>query len=128
MIFHGFENTFFGHAAGFSNTSGAENSFFGKNAGFKNTVGIDNAFFGVSAGSANTSGFANAFFGRSAVVGSTLEYGNAWNLRRDMDWSDGIFNGSAYVGFDSWIGPMLFGYGMREGGEGVMFLEIGKPF
>ncbi|UNK57884.1 patatin-like phospholipase family protein [Pseudoxanthomonas daejeonensis] len=69
-----------------------------------------------------------SFFGRSAVVGSTLEYGNAWNLRRDMDWSDGIFNGSAYVGFDSWIGPMLFGYGMREGGEGVMFLEIGKPF
>ena len=67
-------------------------------------------------------------FGRSAVVGSTLEYGNAWNLRRDMDWSDGIFNGSAYVGFDSWIGPMLFGYGMREGGEGVLFLEIGKPF
>jgi NTE family protein len=67
-------------------------------------------------------------FGRSAVVGSTLEYGNAWNLRRDMDWSDGIFNGSAYIGFDSWIGPMLFGYGMREGGEGVLFLEIGKPF
>ena len=69
-----------------------------------------------------------SIFGRSAVVGSTFEYGNAWKLRREMDWNDGIFNGSLYVGFDSWIGPMLFGYGMREGGEGVLFLEIGKPF
>jgi NTE family protein len=69
-----------------------------------------------------------SIFSRSAVVGSTLEYGNAWNLRRDMDWSDGILNGSVYLGFDSWIGPMLFGYGMREGGNGVLFLTIGKPF
>jgi NTE family protein len=69
-----------------------------------------------------------SLFGRSAVVGGTFEYGNAWERRADMAWSDGIFNGSAYVGFDSWIGPMLFGYGMREGGHGVLFVEIGKPF
>ncbi|MDH5833582.1 patatin-like phospholipase family protein [Luteimonas sp. M1R5S59] len=69
-----------------------------------------------------------AFMRRSMVVGATLEYGNAWEDRSDMRWSDGIVNGSAYLGFDSWIGPMLFGYGMREGGNGVLFLEIGKPF
>ncbi|WP_236685928.1 patatin-like phospholipase family protein [Pseudoxanthomonas suwonensis] len=67
-------------------------------------------------------------FSRSAVVGSTLEYGNAWERRSDMDWGDGVLNGSVYLGFDSWIGPMLFGYGMREGGRGLLFLEIGKPF
>ncbi|KAF1686259.1 patatin [Pseudoxanthomonas broegbernensis] len=67
-------------------------------------------------------------FGRSAVVGATLEYGNAWERRRDMRWSDGVANGSAYIGFDSWIGPMLFGYGAREGGQDLFFLEIGQPF
>ncbi|BCT91561.1 patatin [Lysobacter helvus] len=67
-------------------------------------------------------------FGRSALVGGTLEYGNAWEKRSDMDWADGIWNASLYIGFDSWVGPMLFGYGWREGGNGVLFLEIGKPF
>jgi NTE family protein len=67
-------------------------------------------------------------FGRSALVGTTIEYGNAWERRSDMRWNDGILNGSIYLGFDSWIGPMLFGYGMREGGEGVWFFDIGTPF
>jgi NTE family protein len=67
-------------------------------------------------------------FGRSALVGGTIEYGNAWERRSDMAWGDGIFNASAYVGFDSWLGPMIFGYGWREGGNGVLFLGIGQPF
>ncbi|MGO4551614.1 patatin-like phospholipase family protein [Lysobacter sp. 2RAF19] len=67
-------------------------------------------------------------FGRSALVGGTIEYGNAWEKRSDMAWNDGILNASAYLGFDSWFGPMLFGYGWREGGDGVLFLEIGRTF
>lgn len=67
-------------------------------------------------------------FGRSALVGGTLEYGNAWERREDMSLDDGIFNASLYTGFDSWLGPMLFGYGWRETGDGVIFLEIGKAF
>lgn len=68
------------------------------------------------------------FFGRSALLGGTLENGNAWERREDMSLDDGIFNASLYAGFDSRIGPMLFGYGWREGGDGVLFIEIGKPF
>ena len=68
------------------------------------------------------------FFGRSALVGGTIEYGNAWERRQDMSFGDGILNASLYAGFDSWLGPMLFGYGWREGGDGVLFLEVGKPF
>jgi NTE family protein len=68
------------------------------------------------------------FFRRSMLAGGTLEYGNAWEHRSDMRWSDGIVNASIYLGFDSWIGPMLFGYGWRQGGEGNLFFEIGKPF
>ena len=68
------------------------------------------------------------FFGRSALVGGTLEYGNAWERRQDVAFDDGILNASAYVGFDSWLGPMLFGLGWREGTHGLIFLEIGRPF
>ena len=68
------------------------------------------------------------FFGRSATVGGTVEYGNAWELRRNMSFSSAILNGSLYLGFDSWIGPMMLGYGLREGGNGVLFLELGRPF
>lgn len=67
-------------------------------------------------------------FGRSAQAGFMLEYGNAWERRRDIDFGDGIWNGSLFVGFDSWFGPLIFGYGMREGGNGVVFLEIGQGY
>lgn len=67
-------------------------------------------------------------FGRSAQVGGTVEYGNAWERREDMGLGDGLFNASAFIGFDSWLGPMQFGFGWRESGDGVMFLEIGRPF
>ncbi|HET7845758.1 MAG TPA: patatin-like phospholipase family protein [Xanthomonadales bacterium] len=66
-------------------------------------------------------------FGRGAFAGGTLEYGNAWQSRNTIG-DDPILNGSVYLGFDSWLGPALFGYGLREGGEGVLFLEIGLPY
>lgn len=64
--------------------------------------------------------------GRSAQVGGTVEYGNAWQRRSDMSISDGIWNGSLFLGFDSWIGPLIFGVGMREGGHRVVFIELGQ--
>lgn len=64
--------------------------------------------------------------GRSAQVGGTVEYGNAWQRRADMSLSDGIWNGSLFLGFDSWIGPLIFGVGMREGGKRVIFIELGQ--
>lgn len=67
-------------------------------------------------------------FSRSASVGMLLEYGNAWEQRSRMSFSDGILNGSVYLGLDSWLGPLLLGYGMREGGNGAAFLKLGKPF
>lgn len=67
-------------------------------------------------------------FGRSAQIGATIEYGNAWEQRQDISLDDANFNGSLYVGFDSWLGPMTFGFGWRESGEGAILLEIGRPF
>jgi NTE family protein len=66
--------------------------------------------------------------GRSAYFGSTIEITNAWAVRPDFDFSTNVVNAGIYLGFDSWIGPMLLGYGMRETGEGALFLEIGQQF
>src|SRR5690606_6046665 len=68
-----------------------------------------------------------ALFRRSAGVGATVQYGKAWGERGHTRGPDGARDGSRALGVDSAIGPMLFGYGLREGGEGVLFLEIGKP-
>ncbi|WAC64001.1 patatin-like phospholipase family protein [Pseudoxanthomonas sp. SL93] len=66
------------------------------------------------------------FRGRSAQVGGTLEYGNAWQRRSDMDLDDGILNASVFIGFDSWIGPLIFGIGDRKGSDPIIFVELGQ--
>lgn len=56
-------NSFFGHSAGKSNTSGKSNTFSGTYAGESNTSGKENVFMGVSAGITNTTGNGNTFIG-----------------------------------------------------------------
>ena len=58
-------NSFFGRAAGFSNTNGCCNSFFGKNSGLNNASGQNNSFFGYNAG-ASSLGSNNSFIGTLA--------------------------------------------------------------
>jgi NTE family protein len=63
---------------------------------------------------------------RSAILGGTVEYGEVW--QHDQSLGDGRreLDGSVYFGFDSWLGRLLFGYGFREGGNGTMFMELGR--
>lgn len=65
---------------------------------------------------------------QEALVGRLLEYGSAWLDRSDMHFGDAVLNGSFYIGVDSWLGPILFGLGAREGGEHNWFLELGHRF
>jgi len=64
---------------------------------------------------------------RPAILGGTLEYGRTWLRGQDLDDGDNELHGSLYFGFDSWLGPLQFGYGLRQGGEGVFLLELGRP-
>jgi NTE family protein len=66
--------------------------------------------------------------GQEAMAGALIEYGNAWERRSDMRLSQAQLNGSLYLGIDSWLGPILFGIGAREGGEQNVFFEIGHRF
>ena len=61
-------------------------------------------------------------------MGTLLEYGNAGRTAPISGFGDAILNGSIYIGIDSWIGPILFGIGAREGGEQNLFLELGHRF
>jgi Chaperone of endosialidase len=74
----GFNNTFSGYQAGFSNTSGNSNSFFGDVAGYSNTSGNSNSFFGNIAGYSNTSGYGNSFFGDEAGYSNTSGSANSF--------------------------------------------------
>ncbi|PRH82492.1 patatin-like phospholipase family protein [Arenimonas caeni] len=65
--------------------------------------------------------------GRPALLGGTLEYGRTWGRGQDIDDGEGELHGSLYFGFDSWLGPLQLGYGLREGGEGIFLLELGRP-
>ena len=71
-------NSFVGHNAGYSNTTGYANSFFGNGAGFSNSVGTFNAFLGDTAGYSNTSGHSNAFVGYNAGYRNTVGHSNAF--------------------------------------------------
>jgi hypothetical protein len=62
----GYNNTFSGRNAGYSNTTGSYNTFSGRNAGYSNTTGSDNTFTGCEAGWLNTAGSENTFSGEMA--------------------------------------------------------------
>jgi NTE family protein len=66
--------------------------------------------------------------GQPAYLGGSIEYGNAFQRRSDMEFGDGLWNGSVWLGVDSWIGPMQLGIGAREGGEQNLYLTIGQRF
>ena len=64
--------------------------------------------------------------GRPAILGGTIEYGQTWqNGSVPADRRDEV-DASVYLGFDSWLGRVLFGYGYRQGGDGTLFLELGQ--
>jgi NTE family protein len=64
--------------------------------------------------------------GRAAILGGTIEYGRTWASGQDLDDGETELHGSLYFGFDSWLGPLQLGYGLREGGGGIVLLELGR--
>jgi NTE family protein len=63
-----------------------------------------------------------------AYVGGSIEYGNVWQQRDDVSFSNGLFNGSLFVGAETPVGPVYVGAGFGEGGHYSGFLSLGSPF
>jgi len=59
-------------------------------------------------------------------IGTSLEYGNVWESRDEIDFGDGLFAGSLYLGANTMLGPVFLGYGHAEGGIGSFYLYVGS--
>jgi NTE family protein len=65
--------------------------------------------------------------GRGWYAGVSAETGNAWARRADARLGDLRKAGSAFLGLDTVIGAMYFGYGRTAGGESSFYVFLGRP-
>lgn len=61
-------------------------------------------------------------------AGSSVEYGGAWQERSQVNWSDAIFAGSAFLAADTFLGAVYLAGGFAEGDRYSMYLAIGREF
>lgn len=60
-------------------------------------------------------------------AGMSLEAGNVWNDRDDIRFDSLLFNGSLFVGLDTFFGPLFFATGFSEDGDTSFYLFLGSP-
>ena len=61
-------------------------------------------------------------------LGFTVQSGNVFNDSDDIDVDNFITTGSAFVGFDTFVGPVWLGVGYAEGGNSAVYIQIGPVF
>jgi trimeric autotransporter adhesin len=86
-------NSFFGSAAGYSN-SGTDNTFIGRTTGVRNTTGNHNSCLGSDAGQWNTTGNENVVIGFYAGQSNTTEHKNSF-IGAYSEGAAGIANSTA---------------------------------
>lgn len=59
-------------------------------------------------------------------LGFSAELGNVWQRRSDASVDSALFNGSAFVGFDTILGPVYVAAGFGEGGDKSFYLLLGR--
>jgi NTE family protein len=62
-----------------------------------------------------------------AYAGFSVEYGNVSDSHSGV-FSDGIWNGSAYFGYNSPLGPLYAGIGWSDENSTLFFLRLGRIF
>lgn len=68
---------------------------------------------------------AESFFG-DLYLGGSLETGNAW--RDNFDFGDLRLAGSAFIGYDTIMGPFYIGVGLADGGNVAGYFYLGRTF
>ena len=69
----------------------------------------------------------NTLFSTSPYLGVTLQRGQVYEDRDEFDFPDGITAAGAWLGWDSFIGPIYLGYGYAETGDQSAYIIIGNP-
>jgi NTE family protein len=66
--------------------------------------------------------------GLPVYLGASLETGNAYSDSSQITGASLLWGCSAFLGLDTPLGPLFFGYGHTEGGNNAVFLGLGRFF
>jgi NTE family protein len=103
---------------GFFNLSGlAPSSLYGPNYAITRAI----YFRRVSRGG-------EGFFEFPAYIGMSLELGNTWEERGEMSFGSARKDGSLFVAFDTFLGPVYLGSGYDTRGHSAYYLFLGRTF
>jgi NTE family protein len=61
-------------------------------------------------------------------IGTSIEAGNVWQNSDAIGLDNTLFAGSAFIVFDSLLGPLYIAYGAGEGGRRSAYLFLGQTF
>ncbi|MBK1644099.1 patatin [Thiocapsa imhoffii] len=64
----------------------------------------------------------------NTYAGASLELGNVWDQRSDINFDTLRVGSSLFLGADTFIGPLYFGYGLSDGGFNAIYLLLGRPW
>lgn len=70
---------------------------------------------------------AGGLFDVPVYIGGSVESGNVWQSRNDISLGSMYLSGSAFVGLDTYIGPIYLAAGVAEGGHTNLYLFVGTP-
>ena len=66
------------------------------------------------------------FLNVPTYLGMSLEIGNVWERRSDIDIESARVNGAAFLGFDTFLGPIYIAAGVDEDGRRGFYLLLGR--
>ncbi len=69
----------------------------------------------------------SGLFDSAVYLGTSLEAGNVWQSRDEVDFESLRFNGSLFIGMDTFFGPLFFAAGFAENGDSTVSLFLGAP-
>jgi len=68
------------------------------------------------------------FFDVPAYIGMSLELGNTWQRRGEISYGSAHKDASAFVAFDTFLGPVYIGSGYDDSGNAGYYLFLGRTF
>ena len=68
----------------------------------------------------------DAIFSTPVYIGASLEAGNTWHDKNDVQLNSLIYAGSMFLGIQTPLGPLFFGYGYAQGGHNSIYLTFGS--
>jgi len=74
------------------------------------------------------SGFSKGLITFPVYIGAAAETGNVWMTKEQIDFDSLTWAGSAFIGIETFLGPIYLGIGVREGWNQVLYLTLGRVF